>query len=271
MTRSTRVSRRLWLAMTLVSCRSDPPPEPPEPELAAAPSEPSPPCGPVGLRFLHLGWAPAELSSLAVIDLEHPELAAALAAVRSFVNDPRQEIPIDVAFAISQWSWQVPGLRTTLAGIGVRPSELAYVRTPAGIAAWVVPLQCDIDQAIARMQAAWRLEIRRTLSGVVASPSTNGAFAFDVVFLEGERIALAPVGSGATILEIFHAQDPGEPKRSAADALGQLGPAPVRAVARNHGLLGQAPDPSTPGRAGNAGVLRAFTADGAGVHEAAQP
>lgn len=200
-------------------------------------------CGPAGLTLETWGWLPPDTTAVGRFALDDPDLSAALDAAGAYVGTPGHGLPIDIAFAMKQWSWQILGLRSLLRIAGFAPAEIAYLRFSDGVTAWVFPLQCDLDATIARMHDAWSVDVRRTLSGAIGSPPPGSSFPFDVVFLEGERLALTPRNQGPRLAEhVSRTSSPPAPALgrrpdSLAVLLEQLSPAPIRGVVRVHGLV----------------------------------
>lgn len=267
-----RWTRLLVLGLPL-ACRpsapatsATPPPDPPPDAVAPTPPEPEPPCGETGLRIAHFAWVPSDAQAVARFDLADPSLADALRETSAFASAAGHGVPIDVGFAMSQWSWQVPGLGAVLAGAGFEPADLVYLRILDGSSAWVFPAQCDFEDAIARVEREWQVEVRRTWVGAVGTPRPGAGFAFDVVFLEGERMALAPVGTGSRLLERLssNAPRPTNPAASLTAILDRLDRGPIRMVLRMHGLLDPA---SPPPEGGDPPLFRAFRGDARGFSE----
>jgi hypothetical protein len=183
---------------------------------------------------------------VASIALDEPALPGALAALAEHVRAPGHGLPIPLAFSLGQWSWQIPVLVATLRQAGFRPAELVLVRDEVD-AAWVWRSTCDLDEAVERIEAAWSVEARRTVEGMIATPrpaAADGApaFPYDVLLLPGERMALVPAGRGSAMLDRFGRPAPalglsGAPATTAGRRLDALVPAPVRLVVLGRGLL----------------------------------
>lgn len=233
-----------------------------EPEPAAA--DPAP-CGPAGERFEDHAWVPAGAGAVASIEVDAPELPGALQALAEHVRAPGHGLPIPLAFSLGQWSWQVPMLVTTLRHAGFRPAELVLVRDELD-AAWVWRSTCDLDDAVARIEAAWSVEARRTVEGIIATPRPAAgdgppAFPYDVLLLPGERMAVVPAGRGSAVLDRFGRPAPavglaGATAATAGRRLDALAPAPVRLVVLGRGLL----DPAATTAEHEALTLRATAA-----------
>lgn len=238
----------------------------PAPTAEPAPTEPPVPCGPVGERFDDHAWAPASATTIAAIALDAPELPAALQALAEHARAPGHGLPIPLSFSLGQWSWQVPVLVATLREAGFAPAELVFVSTDANDSAWVWHSSCDLDEAVARIEATWAVEARRTVEGVIATPRPPAgdgtpAFPYDVLILPGQRMAMAPAGRGGAVLGSFGRAAPpglsGAPPTTAGRRLDALAPAPVRLVVLGRALL----DPGAAAADHAAQVLR-ITGDG---------
>jgi hypothetical protein len=215
-----------------------PPDQDPEPATSKAPPpQAAKPCGPGKERLGAYAWLPAQAQVVASIDLTAAGSDDAIGLLSEYGRQPDSGLPIDVAFALGQWSWQVPLVQTTLTSAGFDPGELAYVRLPDGASAWLFTSTCDFDTIEANVQQWWGVQVRRTATGAVAvaaDPDTK-PFAYDVVFMPADRIALVPAG-GATAFEQALARRPdpadltGEASVSAAAVLAELEMAPIRLV-----------------------------------------
>jgi hypothetical protein len=224
------------------------------------------PCGPAGERFEDHGWVPAGAAAVASVEVDAPALPAALGALAEHVRAPGHGLPIPLAFSLGQWSWQIPALVATLGQAGFHPAELVLVRDEVD-AAWVWRSTCDLDEAVARIEAAWSVRARRTVEGIIATPGPAAAagtpaFPYDVLLLPGERMAVVPAGRGSAVLGRLGRPAAviglsGAPVASAGRRLDALAPAPVRLVVLGRGLL----DPAAATADHEALALRA-TADG---------
>lgn len=216
------------------------------PEVTS-PAEPAP-CGPVGERFEQHAWAPSSVTTLASVQLDAPALTPALRALAEHVRTPGHGLPIPLSFSLGEWSWQVPVLVATLRRAGFRPAELVFASDDAADHAWLWRSTCDLDEAVERIEAAWEVDARRTVEGMIATPrapaagSDAPAFPYDVLLLPGERLALVPAGRASAVLERFARPGPGPglgglPAASAGRRLDELPPAPVRLVVLGRALL----------------------------------
>jgi hypothetical protein len=250
------------LALALAACERPASPAPPEPvpaqRSAAAPAEP-PVCTDVP-AFADLAWVPATATMLAVLDLGEPSVAPALAEVSKLARAPGHGLPIATAFAMANWSSEVPLVRGTIDALGMNPGALAQVELE-GVRAWVWPAACDLDRLEPRTVGELRLRWRDAAGFSVASASTerrgDAPFPFDLVALPGDRFALVAAGRGPGFAEALARPQPTPAPPSLAAALASIDPAPVRAAVRDRGLL----DPSSTS-AGRDVVVRA-TAPGA--------
>jgi hypothetical protein len=187
-------------------------------------------------------WTPDRAAVLASIDLEHPETTRAIEHLSQAAGSGDSGLPIDVAFALTQWSWQVPLVQQTLREAGYEPAELVYLRTIDGLPAWVWTSTCDLEQSLERVRDAWGVHVRRALGAVIGSvPEEPRRFAYDVVFVAGDRIALVPAGMGARLADVLGRTRSATPGLGDAPPvralLGSVEPAPVRAVVSGQALL----------------------------------
>lgn len=238
----------LWLAACHPAAETTAPVEPTTTReattRAAEPLEPlePAPCGPIGDRFDDHSWIPTAATTVASLQLDAPELDAALRALGEHARAPGHGLPIPLAFSLGQWSWQVPVLVATLRQAGLRPAELVFLRDDTGDHAWVWRSRCDLDETIARIETAWSLRSRRVVEGMVATPTTAGAFPYDVLMLPGERMAFVPAGRASTALARWGTPPP-PPRLGAAPTpttgrqLDELDAAAVRLVLIGRALL----------------------------------
>jgi hypothetical protein len=184
------------------------------------------------------------------VRIDAAELPAALRVLAEHVRAPGHGLPIPLSFSLGQWSWQIPALAAMLRQVGFRPAELVFVSDDAAESAWLWHSTCDLDEAVERIEAAWSVEARRTVDGLVASPRTGAdgpAFPYDVLMLPGDRIALVPAGRGSAMLGRLGRPAPtvglgGASVATAGRRLDDLEPAPVRLVVLGRALL----DPAAP-------------------------
>ncbi len=237
----------LWVPLlaALPGCpHPDPSPDPAHPASAPEPaSAPAsiPACGPADQRFATLGWMPADARAAAVVRLDDPQLADALALVGAGARDAERQLPIRVAFSVGQWTWQVPLLRSTLAQAGFAPRQLAYVALPDGTTIWAWPSGCDLETTTENLRAAWGLELRTTPYGAVAvaprRPDGGPTFAYDFVIWGASFAALVPAGRAGSVTQQL-ADRGGDPLRERlGSALERLQPAPIRMAIRMDALL----------------------------------
>jgi hypothetical protein len=253
---------RAWLGAGALAAACQPAPitTPPTAEAPATASTPTPappeptPCGPVGERFESHAWAPGTVTTIVSVQLDAPGLPAALQALGEHVRAPGHGLSIPLSFTLGQWSWQVPVLVATLRQAGFNPAELVYASDDGADHAWIWRSTCDLDEAVGRIEAAWSVQARRTVEGVVATARADtiagaqtSAFPYDVLMLPGERMALVPAGRASAVLDRFgrpaaHPGLGGAPVPTAGRRLDELDPAAVRLVCLGRALL----DPAAP-------------------------
>jgi len=173
--------------------------------------------------------------------LDHEELDLALSHLAA-LKAPHP-LPIVVAATLSHLETQVDLLRPVLHRAGFDPAELLLVASTQGDLAWVWRSTCDIDIARASVERAWNVRVRRTAGGLVGSPAAPApdAFAFDVLFIPGELVALVPAGRASRVRLWLGGLEAGEPPAGnhppPGARLDAMQPAPVRVVMTGTGLL----------------------------------
>ena len=100
-----------------IACDRPVAPDPPQAEALA--------CGAGGEHFAEYGFVPPGVRAAARLRLDTPEFDASLQALAETARGDGHGLPIDLAFAFGQWSWQVPLVVSTLGRAGHRPSELS--------------------------------------------------------------------------------------------------------------------------------------------------
>lgn len=227
-------------AVAMASCLSGCPPHPggeatspvdPTADPAAEPAEDSPGerCGPPGERLGGLAWVPADARLTALIRLDADDLGGTLDALGDLARSDAHGLPMDVAFGLAHWDFQVPLLGSTLRQAGFEPAELAVVRIDDIGTSWVFGSTCDLDIAAARVESAWGVHVRRTATGAIGTPADDPSFAFDVVFLPGDRVVLSPAGAGAALARAVVATPPSSERPRPGTIVEALEPATVRA------------------------------------------
>ncbi len=240
------------LVALMLSCRPGPDPTTvPGTGPATTPEPPVAPasCGAPGGRFEEHAWAPPDAPAVLSVALDDPGLTDALAHLVAHTRGSGHGLPISLAFSLGQWSWQIPVVVATLRQAGFEPAELVFVADAQARHAWVWRSACDLDQAVAQIEAAWGLRSRRTVEGVVATalptePAAPG-FPYDVLMLPGERFALVPRGSASALLGLWSRPAPatslsGAPPATAGRRLDDVAAAAIRGVFSGRALL----DPS---------------------------
>lgn len=203
------------------------------------------PCGSPGEDFSDHAWTPPDAPAVASIRLDATDLSAALTALGDHVRTPGHGLPIPLALSLGQWSWQVPLVASTLDAAGFAPGELTFVASNDAAHAWVWRSTCDLDEILARIEAAWAVRTRRTTLAVIGTPAAptpeRPAFPYDVLVLPAERLALVPAGRGSAVLtrwtRLAPAPSLGGTVQTAGRRLDQLDPAPVRLVVQGLALV----------------------------------
>jgi hypothetical protein len=237
-----RVERwALPVALSALACR--PPSEASEAPQPAHRTEAESPetdaqahCGPTAERLGGLAWVPADARLTALVELVDADLDAALRTLSDLVRGAEHGLPADIAFGLAHWDFQVPLLRSTLERAGFEPAEIAALWLDDIGTVWVFGSTCDLDLAIERVRTVWNVEVRRTATGALGTPNGQDAFAFDVVFLPGDRIAMAPADRGAACSRVLTvAPTPSDAPRPGVVVEG-LEHAPVRAYVQGRAL-----------------------------------
>jgi hypothetical protein len=219
--------RRCWLALAVtIACDRPTATDPPEPEVVA--------CGEGGERFSDYGFVPAGVRAAVRLRLDAPELEASLHALSESARGDGHGLPIDLAFAFGQWSWQVPLVVSTLQRAGHRPGELVYLHTSKGVSAWAWPSSCDLDVQTVLARRGWSLVVKPAAYGAVARGGE--AFAYDVLYYRGAFVAFAPAGQASALAQSLAAAPAGVDEAVPADVLGQV-EAPIHVVLRGRALV----------------------------------
>lgn len=238
------------LVTLVVACHeSSPPTIAPASDTAAQPRESPPPeaefsCGPGDERLDRYDFIPAGARVAASVDLAARDLEPALERLTEHARGSQHELPIDVAFALAQWSWQLPLLRSTLDRGGLQPGELVFVQLPESLPVWFFRATCDLDELLDHVRGTWGLDVRRSVDAVVATPQAEDApgFAYDLVVLPAGRLALVPAGSASALLEALQSPSPslgaGPTPPSPGERLQSVDAAPIRVVVQGRGLIG---------------------------------
>jgi hypothetical protein len=228
----------LVAGLCAAACRPDPAsvenPEPAERQPEPTPIAPER-CGPAGERLHGLDWIPTDAGLVALVDLDAPDLEESLANIAALAREEAHGLPMDVAFGLAHWDFQVPLVATTLRRAGFEPAELAVVRLGDVGTSWVFASSCDFETATQRARSSWGVRVRRTASGAIGSPEGEQAFPFDVVFLPGDRVALTPAQRGADFMRMLAMPSTSEGLRPGT-LLETLEPAPIRAIVRGPAL-----------------------------------
>jgi hypothetical protein len=223
-------------AVSIAGCQAHPgeqptqvPVEAREPSAAPSDAPGLQPCGSSDERLDGLAWVPSEARLIALIELNDEELEVALQALRELARHDGHGLPMDVAFGLAHWDFQVPLLRTTLRRAGFEPAELAVLRFDDIGTVWVFGSSCDLDVAIERVESAWNIEVRRTSTGAIGRPRDEHPFAFDVVFLPGDRVAMVPADRGVALTRLVAGGSPPGDASRPGTVVETLEPAPIRA------------------------------------------
>jgi hypothetical protein len=223
---SDHAPRGLVVVLALFGC-DKPDTVPPEP---AAPA-----CGKGGERFAEYGFVPANVRAAVRLRLDDPRFDASLRALSDAARGEGHALPIDLAFALGEWSWQVPLVRSTLARAGHRPAELVYLHTSAGVSAWAWPSSCDLDVQTDAAARGWSLTLKPAAYGAVARAGAEG-FAYDVLYYREAFVALAPAGGASALAQSLAAVSGGDEGIAPGEVLGSA-EAPIHLVLRGRALV----------------------------------
>jgi hypothetical protein len=213
---------------------------------AAAPRDPSEGedpaiCQDPGLTLGTYALIPADARLAASVRLDHEEIDQALSHLAE-LKAPHP-LPIVVATTLSHLETQVDLLRRVLQGAGFDPAELLMLTTRDGDQAWLWRSTCDLDVASASVERAWNVHVRQTTGGLVGSPAAHApdAFAYDVLFLPGELLALVPAGNASRVRlwlgGLQARQPPSGDSLTPGARLERMQPAAVVVVMTGAGLL----------------------------------
>lgn len=243
--------RVLLSALLVVGCpkpttvpNGDPAPD------AESPSPPPPQsmtACPTDEPFVTLGWVPSSAEALVLIDMNAAGLPDALAQLSEGANSPERQLPIRVAFALGQWTWQIPLLRTTLSQAGFAPAQLVHVMLPDGVSGWAWPQSCDLATIADNLDRGWGLTLRRTAYGAAAlAPRTDGgalAFPYDFIAYGGSAYLLVPAGTAQAVAQRLAERLADTPSPGLGEQAAALVPAPLRLSIRNRALLTPGSEP----------------------------
>lgn len=230
-------------ALALLGCRK--PEQPPtttpaQPAPEATPPTPSIEACPAPDPFATLRWVPQRSEAVTLVALNDPALPEALALLQQGARETDRQLPIRVAFALGQWTWQVPLLRTTLARAGFDPAQLVHIALPDGTSAWAWPPSCDLTTLGANLERGWSLSLRATPYGAVAPATTNAegelVFPYDFVAYGASAYLLVPAGRAQAVAQQL-AIRPDAGATSLGEVAAGLDAAPLRLVVRNTALL----------------------------------
>ena len=225
------------LCVAMAGC---PKPAPAPPPTTTPAPEPAPPrCESEGDELGDLAFLPADAAVVAVIDAQDDGVGEAVGKLSEFAKRDGHGLPINVAFSIAQWAWEVPVTVQTLRRGGIAPGELAFVLTADGTPVWIAGHHCDTDQLGEQLGQEFGLSFRASTDALVGT-SEGDAFPIDIVLLPGDRLAYCPGGTGAKILRALTQStvvDPAAPP-SAVKTLQGMEPSVVRVALAGPGLTG---------------------------------
>jgi len=153
-------------------------------------------------RLGEMAWLPADLRLAVVLDLESPELSAAVLRLQDGVQAGRG-LPVVASLGLGQLGLQLEILRPQLRSAGLDPNELALLHDRDGAVVWVLRARCDLEGLQAKLAESWSLQVRTVTGGSVAegrrAPGSPAGSAFDVAFLADDRVALTPPGTAPAL------------------------------------------------------------------------
>jgi len=238
--------RALLLPLLVLACAA---PQDMSPGTGAGPTREQPaPAAPVRRCEAHdelggLEWLPADLRLAVVLDLDAPELPAAIQRLQDGVR-AAPGLPVVASLGLGQLGLQLGILRPQLQALGIAPRELALLHDRAGAVVWVLRARCDLEVLQAAMTAAWSLRVRSVTGGAVAEavPGVGPTFAYDVAFLSGDRVALVPPGTAVALRRWLEGPPTspvaagGQPAPPPGERLGEIAGAPIRGVLAGRAL-----------------------------------
>jgi len=245
--------RWAWLvALGLTGC--------PRPHAAPAPSEPAPPAAPdplpslstcpVATPFETLSWVPPAAEAVTLIDLADDTLPEALARLSEGARTPERQLPIRVAFALGQWTWQVPLLRSTLTQAGFEPQQLVHIALADGTSAWAWSPSCELDTLTTNLERGWNLSLRATPYGAVAiaglTETGEPAFPYDFIAYGASAFVLVPAGRAHAVAQRLAQRSSDPSKPGLGETADALEAAPIRLVVRTGSLLTPGSDARAP-------------------------
>ena len=190
-----------------------------------------------------LEWLPTDLRLAVVIDLDAPELPAAIQRLQDGVRTA-PGLPVVAGLGLGQLGLQLGILRPQLQALGIAPRELALLHDRAGAVVWVLRARCDLAALQAAITTAWSLRVRTVMGGAVAEAVAGGGptFAHEVVFLSGDRLALVPPGTAVPLRRWLEgpttsqAAVGAEPAPPPGERLGEIAAAPIRGILAGRAL-----------------------------------
>lgn len=200
-----------------------------------------------------LEWLPADLRLAVVIDLDAPELPAAIQRLQDGVR-AAPGLPVVASLGLGQLGLQLGILRPQLQALGIAPRELALLHDRAGAVVWVLRARCDLEVLQAVMTTAWSLRVRSVTGGAVAerAPGSGGpTFAYEVAFLSGDRVALVPPGAAVALRRWLEGSPTspvavGGPVARPGERLDEIAAAPIRGILAGRALQSGASGGETP-------------------------
>ncbi len=217
-----------------------------------------------------LEWLPADLRLAVVIDLDAPELPAAIQRLQDGVR-AAPGLPVVASLGLGQLGLQLGILRPQLQALGIAPRELALLHDRAGAVVWVLRARCDLEALQAVMTTAWSLRVRGVTGGAVAErvPGSGGpTFAYEVAFLSGDRVALVPPGAAVALRRWLEGPPTspvsvgGPPVAPPGERLDEIAAAPIRGILAGRALQSGASSGETPLARTLRATAAAFELDG---------
>lgn len=190
-------------------------------------------CGDEGTVFTDGASVPTFATLIATIAVHDDALPDALRRLSAHVTNDGAGLPVPDAFAVRQWTWQVPLVASIFTALGLGVGEMVAVHGSVGML-WLAPLGCTLEDATLHLRD--RFDLNDVGTAVIATPRDRDTMAHDVLVLPGAMV-LVPPGRAREVLTAWSMpQTIGGPPPLRQRIFALL-PATIRVVARPVGLV----------------------------------